>query len=256
MKRKGPPKGSTRTIRIDLQYDGGPYVGWQRQAKGLSVQGLLEKALSKVANERISLVGASRTDAGVHAHHQVASFSLTESTTPVHAFVRGTNTLLPSEIRVLRAREVDLSFHATADAKEKTYRYFFQIGNEPLVFLRNYSWTLPFALDLPRMKEASEIFVGAHDFTSFRATNSQTKTSTRKILSVEWKNGPLKTLCFEIRGEGFLKHMVRNMVGTLVEVGQGKRKAEEIRTILESKDRRKAGMAAPPQGLFLWKVLY
>src|SRR5262249_15197878 len=130
--RPGPPRAATRTIRIDVQYEGTEYVGWQRQAKGISIQGCLEKVLSKIANEKITLFSASRTDAGVHAVQQVASFSLTKSRTLAEAFVDGTNTLLPGDIRVVSAQETDLQFFAP-EATEKTYRYFLQIGSDSTV---------------------------------------------------------------------------------------------------------------------------
>ncbi|HLG20794.1 MAG TPA: tRNA pseudouridine(38-40) synthase TruA [Bdellovibrionota bacterium] len=253
--RPGPPPGTRRTIRIDVQYEGTAYVGWQRQLKGASIHGLLERALGKIADEKVTLFSAGRTDAGVHARQQVASFSLRTSRTPVEAFVDGTNTLLPPDIRVYRSEEAELLFHAP-EAKEKTYRYFFQIGAEPLVFLRNYTWHVRQALDLEAMREATKQLVGTHDFAAFRTRGTETKTTERTVREAVWGSGPLELLYFEITADGFLKQMVRNIVGTLVEVGQGKRKPSDIPDILASKRREKSGVSAPAQGLFLWRVVY
>ncbi|MFH1018309.1 MAG: tRNA pseudouridine(38-40) synthase TruA [Pseudomonadota bacterium] len=254
--RPGPPAGTTRTIRIDVQYDGTDYVGWQRQARGTSIQGLLERALSKVASEKITLFGASRTDAGVHARQQVASFSLKKSRTPIEAFVKGTNSILPDDIRVHRAAEVDLGFLASGTAKEKTYRYFLSPGEDPPVFYRRYSWNIRGPIDIGAMRDAAAALVGMHDFSSFRAGRPDTKTSVRTILKAEWEVTPLGLVCFEISGTGFLKYMVRGIVGTLVETGLHRLAPEEMRRILESKDRRAAGPTAPPRGLFLWSVVF
>jgi len=257
--RPGPPPEAKRTIKIDIQYQGTNYVGWQRQAKGKSVQGLVEGALSKIANEKITLFSASRTDAGVHALQQVASFSLQKSKTPSQAFVEGTNTLLPEDIRILQAEEMDLHFFAP-EAKEKTYRYFIQTGAIPLVFIRAYAWHIPsrfnHPLRLSAMDEGSRQLLGTYDFSAFRSGAATTQTSVRTVLNVKWGEGPLGLIYFEVTAEGFLKYMVRNIVGTLVEVGQGKRKPEDVRLILESKQRSKAGPTAPPNGLFLWSVTY
>ena len=245
-----------RTIRIDVQYDGTGFVGWQRQPNGASIQEHLEKALSKVADEEITLYGSGRTDAGVHARMQVASFSLKSSRTPVEAFIQGTNTLLPPEIRVHRSMEADLNFLASSNAIEKTYRYFIQVGAEPLVFLNRYALHLNKALDLSAMRAASKLLVGEKDFIAFQGSNTDTKTTIRHVTHAGWHTSDLQTLCFEIKGNGFLKYMVRNIVGTLIEVGQGKRDPKDIEKIIQSKDRQQAGPRAPAQGLFLWSVLY
>ena len=255
-KRPGPPSGATRTIFIQIQYEGSKYVGWQRQAKGTSIQGLLELSLQRVACEKITLFSASRTDAGVHAIAQTASFSLKNSKTPVRAFVEGTNALLPDDIRVVDAKEVDLWFHSNQDAKEKTYRYYFRIGRQPMVFLRKYAWQVFRPLDLNLMKNASQYLIGKHDFSAFRTRGQLTKTSIREIRKINWGEDFFGLYYFEITATGFLKHMVRNIFGTLVEVGLKKKTPEEIQKILESKQRKMAGQTAPPHGLFLWHVLY
>lgn len=254
--RRGPPEGTTRTIRLDVQYEGTAYVGWQRQAEGKSVQGVLEVALAKVAAEKVNLFSASRTDAGVHARQQVVSFSLKDSQTPVRAFVEGANAILPDDIRVVEASEVDLWFHANEDAVEKTYRYFFQIGHEPSVFLRRFAWQIRRELDLPAVYQAAEHLVGTHDFAAFRTRGLVTKNSVRTVRAARWEKAPLGLLFFEITADGFLKYMVRNLVGTLVEIGFGKRDPNSIAGILESRDRQRAGGTAPPHGLFLWRVVY
>ncbi len=251
-----PPEGSIRTIRIDIQYEGTNYVGWQRQPDGVSVQKLVEEAMSKIADEKVDVVGTSRTDSGVHARQQVASFCLKKKGPSPYGFMRGANTLLPSDIRVVRAEEMDLSFLARRDAKEKTYRYYIQMGPEPLVFLRNFSWHIREPLDLDRMRRATSDLLGTHDFSSFRSASAQTRTSERTIFQAEWKIGEFEMLYFEITANGFLKQMVRTIVGTLVEVGEGKRAPEEMKTILEAKNRTTAGLTAPPHGLFLWRVTF
>lgn len=253
--RVGPPKGTTRTIRLDLQYEGTEYVGWQRQARRKSVQGSLERALSKIANEKVTLFGASRTDAGVHAVQQVASFSLKKSRTPVEAFVRGANTLLPKDIRVDSAIEADLWFHAREDAKQKTYRYFLETTHGPSVFFRRYVWHRRGSLDLDAMKSATKTILGTHDFSAFRTSGYTTKTSVRTVLDAKWEESPLATY-FEITADGFLKQMVRSLVGTLVEIGHGKRRPEDMKKILESGRRDRSGVNAPARGLFLWSVRY
>lgn len=254
--RKGPPRDVTRTIRIDVQYEGTKYVGWQRQAKGKSIQGVLEQALAKVAAEKITLYSSSRTDAGVHAREQVASFSLKKSRTPVRAFVEGTNSLLPDDIRVFDAKEMNLGFHANFDAVEKTYRYFFQPGQIPSVFFRAYAWHFRQKLNLTAMKKGADFLLGEHDFAAFRTQGSQTKTTVRKVFEATWTHAPMNLLYFEISANGFLKYMVRNVVGTLVDVGLGKKKPEDVRKVLESGKRERGGKTAPPHGLFLWRVKY
>jgi tRNA pseudouridine38-40 synthase len=252
--RPGPPEGSNRTIRIDVQYEGTEYVGWQRQARGESVQGLLEKALSNVADEKITLHGASRTDAGVHARQQIASFSLRKCTIPADSFLKGANSILPLDIRVTYAEETDLHFLAGASAKQKTYRYFISTGSEPNVFTRRYAWHVRGKLDGEAIRKGSRHFLGTHDFASFRAANSETRSSVRTLTQLDLFKGEWGHLYFEVTGDGFLKHMVRIIVGTLVEVGLGKRSEDEIPKILAARNRTKAGRSAPPQGLFLWKI--
>lgn len=254
--RRGPPNGTTRTVRLDIQYEGTAYAGWQRQANGKTVQGLLEPALGRVANEKVVLFGSGRTDAGVHARQQVASFSLKGSRTPVRAFVEGTNQRLPKDIRVSAAQEVDLMFHANLDAKEKTYRYFFELGPESSVFYRRFAWQVRSGLDWTAVRKAAKLLIGERDFASFRTRGTTTKTSVRTVLSAHWEESSFGLPFFEITATGFLKYMVRNIVGTLVEVGQEKRKPESITEILDAKDRKSAGVTAPPHGLFLWRVLY
>ncbi len=241
---------------MDIQYEGTNYVGWQRQPSGKSIQGLLESALTKIAKEKVTLFSASRTDAGVHAFHQVASFSLKDSKAPMRAFMEGANSLIPESIRVREAKEVDLWFHANGDAKEKTYRYFFQFGPHSSVFLRRYSWHWKTPLDINLMSHAAQSLLGAHDFSAFRTRAETTKTSIRTVKALTFQEGPCGLYYFEMTADGFLKHMVRNIVGTLAEVGLGKRTSDEITDILDSKKRQKAGQSAPPHGLFLWRVLY
>jgi tRNA pseudouridine38-40 synthase len=220
------------------------------------VQGLLERALSRVAAEKVTLFGASRTDAGAHARQQVASFSLRASRAPAKAFMDGTNSMLPDDVRVTASSEMPLDFLASRDAVGKSYRYFLHVGEQPSVFLRHYAWHLGRRPDLDAMHAGAERLLGEHDFTSFRAARSSTKTSVRRVLSVSLAEERLDLVVFEISADGFLKHMVRAVTGTLVEIGLGKRRPEEMGEILAARDRRRAGRAAPACGLFLWDIRF
>jgi tRNA pseudouridine38-40 synthase len=249
------------TFRLTIAYDGTAFVGWQRQAEGTSIQGLLETAIGDLDGRDVMVVGSSRTDAGVHALGQAASVTLAR-TIDGPTLVQAVNVRLPPAVRVLEASEVPASFNARFDAKAKTYRY--RILNDEVVppFDQPYVWHVPSPrLDVEAMAEAARVFEGRHDFSAFQAAGSSTVTTTRVVFSATvieepspW--GGARLVVFEIRGDGFLRHMVRTMAGTLVEVGRGARPPAWTAEVLESRDRGKAGRNVPPSGLVLVGVEY
>lgn len=246
-----------RNLKITLQYDGTNYVGWQRQAAGTSIQGLLEDALTPIAGTHVTVHGAGRTDAGVHALAQVASVSF-PGTHESTVLARALNAVLPPEVRVLAVEDVPTDFHARFSALGKTYEY--RIVNAPIVspFLVRYVWHVPNPLDLGAMKRAAAHLVGAHDFAAFQAAGSDVGSSERTIKAIDWDDGdrPDVPLAIRVNGDGFLRHMVRNIAGTLVDIGLGRWTSNQMVEILASRDRAKAGATAPAQGLFLVCVEY
>ncbi|MGQ9647054.1 MAG: tRNA pseudouridine(38-40) synthase TruA [Thermodesulfobacteriota bacterium] len=244
-----------RTIKLLIEYDGTNYQGWQVQQKGVTIQGVIEEKLARLIGEPAHLVGSGRTDAGVHALGQVAHFK-TKSRLDVQTIQRALNSLLPTDITVRNVEEVDEGFHARRSAKSKVYEYW--VLNRPLrsVFQRGTAWHVPQALNLREMKKATRSLIGEHDFSSFQSVGSPKKTAIRRVIQAEWKWSREGHLRFEIEANGFLKQMVRAIVGTLIEVGKGKITSEGFQRILESKDRQKAGPTAPAHGLFLKEVKY
>ena len=246
-----------RTLKITVQYDGTGLVGWQRQAAGTSVQALLEDALEPFDGAPVVVHGAGRTDAGVHALAQVATFSLRSAIDPP-ALARALNGVLPPQVRVLAAEEVPPHFHARFSATGKVYEY--RIVNAPLAspFLHRYAWHVPQPLDLDAMRAAAAPLVGEHDFASFQGTGSIVASTSRTIRSLAWDDGGGYDLplVLRIEGDGFLRHMVRNIAGTLVDIGTGRWPPDAIVRILDARDRRQSGRTAPPHGLFLTRVLY
>jgi tRNA pseudouridine38-40 synthase len=244
-----------RTIKLVVQYDGSDYVGWQRQGKGVSVQGLIEEALATIDGAPVTLHGAGRTDAGVHAVGQVASARVT---TPIEDWqlVRALNANLPEAIRVTELTTVPDGFHARFSATAKTYEYRIWNGRTVPPFIRQYAWHIIEPLGLPLMQEASQAIPGEHDFAAFRSARSQNHTTVRQITSATWRRGDDRTLIFEIDGKGFLRYMVRSLVGTLVEIGRGQRPVQDMARLLTEPDRAQAGRTAPARGLFLMKVEY
>ncbi len=244
-----------RTIRLTLEYDGSGYHGWQRQPNGLTIQEVLEAALAKILGQEVRVHGSGRTDAGVHALGQVAHFRIA-TTLPVTAFRDGLNSLLPRDIAVLDAQEAPATFHARYAALAKTYEY--RILNRPVrspLHLRT-CWWLNRPLDLHRLQAATQNIVGEHDFAGFQASGSDVKTTVRRVLKATWEEQPGGWKYFRITANGFLRGMVRNLVGTMVQVGWGKRPVEDVARILASGDRRQAGPTAPAAGLFLVAVIY
>ncbi len=254
-----------RKIKLLIEYDGTAYHGWQIQADKTTIQGLIEERILKITGEQSSVLGASRTDAGVHALGQVAVFR-TESRLDAGTIKRALNAVLPRDIRVLDASDADDSLHPRADAIKKTYFYIITNQRNSSVFFNRYSWLVPQKLELNSIIEAAHTLIGRYDFSSFMGTGSDVKDFVREIysLNVE-KLGSIDFMTASLKGDfikisieanGFLRHMVRNIVGTLVETGRGRIPAEKMQDILASHDRRLAGQNAPPNGLFLEKVVY
>src|SRR5687767_5188645 len=244
-----------RTLKLIIAYDGTRFVGWQRQAEGESIQGLLEDALSRFEGAPLIVHGAGRTDAGVHALGQVASVRVT-CPHDVETLRRGLNAQLPEDVRVLSVDEASPDFHARFSARAKTYRY--MIRNAPIAmpFVRAYVWHLPERLDVEAMQRAAALLVGTHDFAAFQCVGTQTPGSVRTVLSSSIVQPEPSLLGYQVTGEGFLRHMVRALTGTLVEVGRGWRDPQSIPSLLAGGRRSDAGATAPPHGLFLVSVDY
>jgi tRNA pseudouridine38-40 synthase len=246
-----------RTLKVTLQYDGTDYVGWQRQDTGVSIQGLLEDALVPIEGGAVVVHGAGRTDAGVHALAQVATFALQSAIAP-GTLIRALNAVLPAPVRVVAAEDVEPSFHARFSATGKRYEY--RVVNAPFIspFLHKYAWHVPGPLDVDAMHEASKLLVGTRDFEAFQGSGSSVASTVRTVHALEWDagDGYERPMIMRIEGDGFLRHMVRNIAGTLVDLGSGRWRPSEVRAILESGDRSRAGRTAPARGLFLVQVLY
>ncbi|HQK28377.1 MAG TPA: tRNA pseudouridine(38-40) synthase TruA [Smithellaceae bacterium] len=244
-----------RNFKMVVEYDGSAYRGWQRQKNGLSIQQVLEEAIKKITAQKVSVIGSGRTDAGVHALNQVASFRCATKL-PVNSIYRGVNSVLPEDIVVKEMEEVPFEFHAQRDVKSKIYVY--KICNQKLrpALGRNYSWFVRFDLDLPKMRQAAKYLLGTHDFSCFCATGTDVKDRVRTIMNIEIKKVAEGNIEIIVEAKGFLKYMVRNIIGTLVEVGRGKRLPEEMKKIIASRDRKIAGATAPAHGLFLMEVKY
>jgi tRNA pseudouridine38-40 synthase len=243
-----------RRLKLLLAYSGTRYSGWQIQPQGLTVQGTVESCLARITNAPVRLHAAGRTDAGVHALGQVAHFD-TASAITLPALIRGMNSLLPEDIVVQHATEVAGDFHARYSARQKTYAYI--VRNHPLrsAFAAPYSWHVPQPLDVAAMRCAAQALLGRHDFSAFRAASCAARSPVRCLARLAVQRRASR-LFFVLRADGFLQHMVRNIVGTLVEVGRGRLSATAMAAILESRQRQHAGPTAPPHGLFLVRVTY
>lgn len=256
---------SFRNIRIVLEYDGTGFCGWQSQKSGKSIQGTIQGTLEKITGEKIKLIGSGRTDAGVHALGQVANFKL-QSPISLSKIKTALNSLLSPSIVIREIEEVSTDFHAQISAKRKRYVYFILNDEFSSPFLDRYCWQIKQPLNWQKMKEALKFLKGKHDFKSFQSVGTPVKSTMREIYKIEikkaqsrgaWRYPPTKNLYeIMIEGNGFLKQMVRNMVGTLVEIGKEKLSISDIKKILKAKDRTKAGATAPAKGLFLVIVNY
>ena len=279
---------SVRTLKITLAYDGTAYVGWQRQAAGTSIQGVLEAAIARIEGEAVTVAGAGRTDAGVHALGQVASVAVPSASTSIacEAYARALNTSLPADVRVRMVEEAADDFHARFSARAKTYRYRLTRGGVASPFESRYAWHITHPLDVSAMRAALDACRGEHDFAAFQSTGTPVRDTVRTILAADLIEAPAPReaeglgwgldagsgadasagagfgasgeppLIVELTGTGFLRHMVRALAGTLVDIGRGRWPPAEMAAILASRDRSRAGPTAPPQGLFLVGVDY
>lgn len=243
------------SVKLVLSYDGTRYVGWQVQPNGPSIQAELERALSTLHKEPVRVTGAGRTDAGVHALGQVASLAV-ERPLPVSAYVKGMNALLPDDVAVRAAEVREAPFDARRDARGKRYRY--RIENLPTraPLTRQQAWQLFRPLDVAAMRGAAEGLVGRHDFSAFRASDCEAAHAVRDLRRLAVEAGPDGRIDVVAEATAFLKHMVRNLVGTLVEVGLGDRAPGSMPELLAGRDRTRAGRTAPPHGLVLEEVFY
>lgn len=254
-----------RRIKLLLEYDGSRYQGWQSQKSGNTIQDILSRTIAGITGGQVQLAGASRTDAGVHSLGQVAAFN-TDSGLAAAVLKRALNAKLPEDIRILSAEETTESFNPRFDAVRKKYVYFLSVGRTESAFFNNYQWQVKAALDLSAMKAASALLTGEHDFSSFRGSGCGAKTTLRHINSLDCMAiHALEFMTVSIKGEwirisieanAFLRHMVRNIVGTLVEVGKGRIEVSDVSAILNARDRKQAGPTAPAAGLFLEKIFY
>jgi tRNA pseudouridine38-40 synthase len=254
-----------RKIKLLIEYDGTAYHGWQIQKEGDTLQGILEDRIAKVTGEQSRLIGAGRTDAGVHALGQVAAFRTGSGLEPA-TIKKALNAVLPQDIRILNASEADDSFHPREDAVRKSYFYIIANQRQSSVFLFRYAWLVIQHLDPASMIKAAGVLHGEHDFSSFMGTGSDVQSPVREIISlsierlesIDFMTAALNGNFIKIRIEanGFLRHMVRNIAGTLAEIGRGRIPSEKMKDILESRDRKLAGQTAPANGLFLERIMY
>lgn len=266
MKKKDNDK--IRNIKLILAYDGGQYSGWQRLGDDsevtnstVSLQRLLESIFCSYLGEPIKIIGSGRTDRGVHALGQVINFHTTRHES-VNVLIKEMNVRLPDDICILSGEEVEIDFHSRYSVLSKTYQYRMDLSEKPSVFFRKYTLSVPFELDILSMNKASEYILGTHDFRGFSMEKNMEKNTIRRIhkIDIYW-NVDLRVqkesqLYIDVTGDGFLNHMVRIIVGTLIEIGQGKKKPEVVKEVLRSKDRTLAGKTVSSHGLFLKQVNY
>lgn len=254
-----------KNIKLLIEYDGTNYHGWQRQKNHATLQKIIEDRLLRITGEDAALIGASRTDAGVHALGQVASFKTNSNLEPM-TLQRALNATLPEDIRILYAWETAAAFHPRYDALGKSYFYLISNAIFSSAFLYRYAWRVPYTLDLDEMKKAGGLLLGRHDFSAFRGSGCGAKSTIREItaLSIE-KSSSIDFMTAKIGGNfikitvqanAFLRHMVRNIVGTLVEIGRGEMTVNSVSEAIELRDRKRTGPTAPAHGLFLAKVSY
>lgn len=243
-----------RNIKLTIEYDGKDFNGWQKQPNKLNIQGTIEQAISRITGEEIKLDASGRTDAGVHSFGQVANFK-TNSNLPIEKIPLAINANLKKSIRIISAEEVDQRFHSRLTCKRKTYRYVINNSQYGTAIYRNLECHIPQKLDVEKMEQAAKYFEGEHDFKAFKASGTSSKSSVRTIYEAKvYEIG--ERINIELTGNGFLYNMVRIISGTLVEVGIGKIKPEDISKIIKEGKREKAGKTLPACGLYLVKVEY
>ena len=242
-------------IRLIMAYDGSRYRGWQRQSNAATIQEVVERKIQVMIGEPVKLIASGRTDAGVHALNQVCNFT-TRSDIGPEKIKKGLNSLLPNDIFIIAADYVPLEFHARYNVKSKIYEYRVLNQDDPDIFLRNYLWHVRSPLDSRVMAKCLSLLVGRNDFSSFKSSGSGNMDPVRLLMRAELHGPENRLLRFVIEADGFLRHMVRNIVGSVVEAGLGRISFDEFKEILESRDRRAAGTKAPAQGLFLIEVKY
>jgi len=244
-----------RKIKIILEYDGAQYFGWQRQNGHRSIQETLEEKIKLITKEEVTVIGSGRTDTGVHALNQVAHFRLF-SEIREDGLLYALNSVLPHDIVIKKLEEADPSFHARFDVRSKKYLYQIWNGQTNTAIYRHYCWYIRKELDIDQMRKASAYLTGTHDFKAFCGTGSKVKDYIRTVHYINIEKNDKGMIQMAISADGFLRHMVRNIVGTLVEAGKNKLSPEGVKEILDSQDRTKAGMTAPAHGLFLVEVQY
>lgn len=235
--------------KLILEYDGTPFIGWQRQNEGASVQQTVEEAIHSFCQEQVSLIAAGRTDAGVHAHAMVAHFDVDKELDPYRIIMALNAHLREVPIRVIDACEVGTDFHARFSAKSRAYEYIVLNRKSPPALLLNRAYHVHYSLNLEAMREAASLLIGQHDFSTFRALSCQAKSPIRSIASFEIKAEGEHVL-FNVTAPSFLHHQIRNMVGSLIYVGRGKWSLEDFKKAFEAKDRTKGGPTAPSEGLY------
>ena len=243
-----------RNIRLTIEYDGKDFNGWQKQPNKKNIQGEIEEAIKNVTGEEVELIGSGRTDAGVHALGQIANFKI-ENNIPIEKIGIALNSQLKKSIVIKKVEEVEEEFHSRYNAKSKTYKYIINNSKYGTAIYRNLEYNFSVELDVNKMKEAVKYFEGEHDFASFKSSGTSSKNSVRTIYKANVAKEDEKII-ITLTGSGFLYNMVRIISGTLLEVGLGKIKPEEISSIIEAKDRQKAGKTLPAHGLYLVEVLY
>ncbi len=244
-----------KNFKLIIEYDGSSYHGWQRQKNRKTIQGEIEKAIMTITGEKIALTGSGRTDAGVHAFGQVANFYCDTEISP-EVFQRGLNSLMPKDIIIKKCNTINEKIHARYDAKTKTYQYRILNRTTPAAICRQYAWFIKKKLDLDAMQSAILHIIGTNDFKAFEGAGSPRSSTKRRVINAGLQQKEKEYLIFEIEADGFLRFMVRNIVGTLLDVGLCKITPDDFKKILLSKDRNLAGATAPPHGLFLMNVKY
>ena len=243
-----------RNIKITIEYDGKDFNGWQKQPEMLNIQGEIERAIEIITKEKVNLIGSGRTDAGVNALNQIANFKI-ENDIPIEKIPYALNSQLKKSIRVKKAEVVDDRFNSRYNAKKKTYIYTINNSEQGTAIYRYMQYHYPIKLDENKMNEAAKYFIGEHDFKAFKASGTSSKSSVRTIYEAKVvREGELIKII--LTGNGFLYNMVRIIAGTLVEVGEGKINPEDVKNIIDSRDRKNAGRTLPPTGLCLYNVEY